>query len=462
MSNGHPSNEDLNLFLSRPANTARNGRVVRHLLAECLACRERLRQIGWPEDRLARLLQISSSESGAAAESADFSSAATRSYDHAFSKAERSLNAFFTPVRPLEEAPEHLLADLESWPLEEQERRAGSDPRFAVPLFVHFLIDRSHAVRYQTPEAMLHLANLARLAAEACAAEASGGELRRADLRAWAWGHYGNSLRVCGRLPEAEGALTRAAALREEGTGDPPLRARLLEQWASLSTFQRRFEAAVSLAEAAGQIYRDLGEGHLLASSLVHKAIAALYSGEMESAVDILNQAIPLIDYENDPHLLLAACHNLVRCYIDLERPEQALSLYSEARELYREFSDPLILLRAGWQEGQLLRDLGHLRNSEAMLLSSHKGFLERGLTYEAAVVSLDLAALYVKMRSIEEVRQIVAATVPIFRALGVDREALASLLQLQQVADQEQEALDLIRFLNARIEPFSQRRPGR
>ena len=49
-------------------------------------------------------------------------------------------------------------------------------------------------------------------------------------------------------------------------------------------------------------------------------------------------------------------------------------------------------------------------------------------------------------------------ATVPIFRALQVDREALASLLQLQQVADQEQQAMELIRFLNARIEPFASR----
>lgn len=461
MSNGHPSNEDLNLFLSRPANTARNGRVVRHLLAECPACREHLRQIGWPEDRLERLLQISSSELGAA-ESMDFSSAATQSYDDAFGKAERSLDAFFAPVQPLEEAPEDLLAELERLNPEEQSRRAGSDPRFAMPQFVHFLIDRSHAVRYQAPEDMLRLADLARAAAEACISESAGGELRLADLRAWAWGHYGNSLRVCGQLREAEKALTLAATLRREGTGDPPLRARLLEQMASLNTFQRRFEVAVSLAEEAGQIYRDLGEGHRLASSLVHKAIAALYSGETESAIDIFNFAIPLIDHEEDPHLLLAACLNLVHSYIDLDRPEQALSIYSETRDLYKEFSDSLIQLRVGWQEGRLLRDLGHLRAAETSLLQARSGFMERGLMYEVAVVSLDLAAVYVKMRSIEEVRQIVVAAVPIFRALGVDREALASLLQLQQVADQEQEALDLIRFLNARIEPLSQRRPSR
>jgi hypothetical protein len=32
----------------------------------------------------------------------------------------------------------------------------------------------------------------------------------------------------------------------------------------------------------------------------------------------------------------------------------------------------------------------------------------------------------------------------------------LASLLQLQQVAGQEQRAMELIRFLNARIEPLA------
>src|SRR4051812_31270124 len=457
MSNGHPSSEDLNLFLSRPANTARNGRVVRHLLAECPACRAQLLQSGWPEERLERLLRISSSES----ENTDLSPQ-TLSYDNAFGKAEQSLEAFFAPVRALEEAPELLLAELKALPPAEQIRRAGSDPRFARPQLVHFLSDRSHALRFHAPEEMLQLADIARAVAEACVPEDAGGELRLADLRAWAWGHYGNALRVGGRLREADEALARAATLREAGTGDPPLRATLLEKMASLSTSQRRFEASISFAEAAGEIYRDLGEAHMLASALVQKAIATLYSGETESAVDILNSAIPLIDHEGDPHLLLAACLNLVHSYIDLDRPEQALSLYSETRDLYKEFSDSLIQLRVGWQEGLLLRDLGHLREAESSLLQARTGFMERGLMYEVAVVSLDLAALYVKMRSIEEVRQIVVAAVPIFRALGVDREALASLLQLQQVADQEQEALDLIRFLNARIEPFSQRRPGR
>jgi hypothetical protein len=46
-----------------------------------------------------------------------------------------------------------------------------------------------------------------------------------------------------------------------------------------------------------------------------------------------------------------------------------------------------------------------------------------------------------------------VATTVPIFQALGVDREALASLLQLQQLTEYGRQAFDLIRTLSSSIE---------
>jgi tetratricopeptide (TPR) repeat protein len=353
-------------------------------------------------------------------------------------------------------SPGQLLKELDQVPYDRQLARVEEDETFWVPQLVELLIERSHTARYADPEMMLHWACLGRGVAARSSAESLGSAPRLADLRARAWGQYGNALRVASRLPEAEEAMVTAQGYLQEGTGDPALKARLNEQIASLHTFQRRFSAAITVLADAAEIYRQLGETHAFARTLVQEAIASLYAGEADSAVGLLNRAIPLIDHEGDPHLLLAACHNLVRCYIDLDLPEQALSIYSETRDLYKEFGDSLILLRANWQEGQLLRDLGHLRAAETALLRARQGFLDRDLMYEVAVVCLDLAALYIKLKNVEDLKETVIATVPIFRALQVDREALASLLQLQQVADQEHQAMELIRFLNARIEPLA------
>ena len=431
----HLKVQDFERFLRNPAEPGtgpRNTRLVRHLLAACAPCQENLREAA---------------------------STSPEAYDYgtSFAHAEQSLQAFLAKGRTSGVSAEDLLAELAQLPPAEQVERVASD-RYAVPSLILHLIDASHGVRYQEPARMLHFANLARLAAEACPVEASGSEPRQADLRAQAWRQYGNSLRVLGHLREAEEAISVARRHLEEGTRDPLLRARFCTQAVSLRLAQRRFDEAIDLAEEAGQIYTDLEDDHAFASTLVQKAMASLYAGEGEESIRLLNRAIPLVDAERDPNLLLSACHNLVRSYIELGRPEQALSLYSETRDLYRRSEDPLFKLRLAWQEGLLLRDLGHLRASETTLLQARQGFVDRELFYEAALISLDLAAVYVKLQAEAELKQTVAETVPIFRALGVERELLGSLLQLQQPSPQNRQTLALLQVLSVRIEQLPAR----
>jgi tetratricopeptide (TPR) repeat protein len=447
----HPSTEDFEGFLrgtSRPVRHARNTQVMRHLLSDCGDCRDRLSTMGWSRQRLARLLQLRAEDDPVETEAAP-----AYDYSHAFARVDRAVSALLTPDPQAGDTPDVLLAELTSLSAEDRVRQVSLGGTFCTPGVIRSLIDRSHAIRYQDSDETLHLAHLARIAAEACSPEKTGGEMRLADLRTRAWGQYGNALRLCSRPQEAEEAFATAREYRQEGTGDPVLRAWLLERVTPLVIFRERFGEAIEMCEEAGLIYQEIGESHLLASTMVQKAIAALYSGEAEQAVRVLNQAIPLIDDEADPHLLFAACHNLIWCYVDLDRPDQALMLYNEARELYQEFNDPLLLLKATWQEGRLLRDLGHLRAAEIALLRSRKGYQERELPYEMALVSLDLAAVYVKLGLVEEVKRTVLTTLPVFHALRVKLETLAALLQLQQVADQEQQAMALIRTLNSGIE---------
>lgn len=451
----HPSIEDFESLLrgtSRPARHAGHVRVIRHLLGDCAPCREQLTAMGWSKERLSRLIQV------AAGEDVTPEQIANPAYDYsrAFARVNGSVSAFLAPEPATLADAQLLLEDLEALPAGERLERVKSGGLFAAPALVRLLVDRSYALRYKDASDMLHFADLARVAAEGCSPDQAGGEMRLADLRTKAWGQLASALRVSDRPREAEEALVTAQEYRERGTGDPVLRAWMMERISSLLLFQGRFNDAITMYEEAGQIYEELGQSDKLAGIMIYKAVAFIYSGDAERAVPILNQAIPLINDEEDPHLLFAACHNLIWCYVDLDRPDQALMLYNEARELYQEFDDPLILLRATWQEGRLLRDLGHLRAAETTLLRARKGFLEKELIHEVALTSLDLAAVYVKLGLVEEVKRTVLTAIPIFHALRVKVETLAALLQLQQVADQEQQALDLIRTLNARVESLA------
>jgi tetratricopeptide (TPR) repeat protein len=416
----------------RSPRDPKSTRLTRHVLAECPVCRRLLR----------------SAEAERAAHRYDYAAA--------FAAAEKGLVDFLAEGRPPSAPPEQMLAELAELRDAEQLQRVANDHRFAHPILVHKFLAESHAARYGCPARMLHFALLARLAAEGCTAAEAGSGPRLADLLAQSWRQYGTALRVAGRLREAGEALTTAHHFREQGTGDPKLHASLLEHTASLRIFERRFDDAGDDAAAAGRIYRELGDRSSLALTLVLRAIALIYAGEVEAAVRLLNRALPWIDGEHDPHLLLAACHNLVRCYIDLGQPEEALAIYLDLRDLYRDLRDPLIVLRADWQQGQLLRDLGHLRAAETALLQARQGFAERDLFYEAAVVSLDLAGVYVRLGAAEDLERTVAETAPIFRSLGVDREGLASLIRLRSLAGQEKRALELIRGLGFRLERLS------
>lgn len=459
MAKDHPTAEEFQgLLRGTPGLGLRSetARVVRHLLAGCLPCFDSLQAMGWPGERLDRLLHLPGGQRNGAFED-ERQVAYGYDYTHTFERAEQSISDFLADPPPPAQPTEALLDELDRRPRSRQEQLIAAGARFAEPQLVRCLIERSHEARYEDPETMLHWASLARSAAERVKPATAGSPARLEDLKARAWGQYGNALRVSSRLREAEEAMAIANGHLEAGTRDPVLRARLCEQMASLYTFQRSFENAITTLKEAEEIYRELGETHSLARTLVQEAIACLYAGEPETAVTLLNRAVPLIDHEEDPHLLLAACHNIVRCYIDLDQPEQALSLLFDAQELYNEFKDSMILLKAAWQQGVLLRDMGQLRAAESALLHARKEFMERGLVYEVAVVSLDLSLVYVKLGAVAELKQMVVDMVPIFRALRVDREVLASLLQLQAIADQEHQALELIRALTARLKSLGQ-----
>jgi tetratricopeptide (TPR) repeat protein len=430
----HPTTEDFRSLLqqsSQPRNVERNALAVRHLLADCEVCRAKVQSLPGAGSLLARMFDLQLPDSSPA-------KPATRyNYDWAFARAERTLAQTLAHGMPSERLPERL-AELDRLPEGEQIRRVGAGGRFSDPDLIECLLDRSHAARYQSPRRTLHLALLARLAATACTVEKAGSKKALADLQAQAWGGFANARRICGNLLGAEDAFVTAFQKCAAGSGEPRIRGSLLSKLAALRVPQRRFDPAIKLIEKAERIFHGLGDLLQQRTLLVQKAHVYNVSGKPEAAFPLLQEALSSVDRDADPYLFLIIRHNLFYCYVDLNQPDEALALHVESRDLYQECKDLLILLRATWQEGRLLGEIGHLHNAEAALIRARQGFMEQGLAYETAMVSLDLADVYWRLGRFENLRRTLGEALPIFRSLRVSREVLASLLRLQQAAEEE------------------------
>ncbi|HVF58785.1 MAG TPA: hypothetical protein VNJ70_03100 [Thermoanaerobaculia bacterium] len=410
-------------FLAGEATAAERSTIVRHLLADCTACRDRLR----------------------AAAPAALPEAA---YDEAFSAAQRAVAREVKARRRMLNAN---LAELDRMPAAEQEIRVRNSRRFASPDLAYALVQRSRDKRFDDPAAMLHCARLAVATAEAAAAGAAGGEALLHDCRARAWGQLANAHRLKSQLPEAAGAFATALGQLALGSGDRELRAWLLSQLSSLRVYERRFAEAFSLLEQVARLYRVLRNRRGEAEALIGLGLARLYAREIEGAIPPLNRALTLLGPHDVEHKR-GATLNLAWCYAELQLPGQAHAFLPILERHFAGCTDQVLLLRFDWLRGVVDRDLNLLSAAELRLQWAREGFLAKDLPFESALISLDLAEVYVRQRRLAEVTRTIGEAIPIFEGLGVTRDLLAALMKLHEVAQEQRTAVALLRQIAAQL----------
>ena len=92
-----------------------------------------------------------------------------------------------------------------------------------------------------------------------------------------------------------------------------------------------------------------------------------------------------------------------------------------------------------------MAQGLDLLPEAEAAFLEVRTAFLAGEAAYDAALVSLDLAALYAREGRAAETRRLAAELLPIFRSREIHREAIAALLFFQRAAEMEQATLAVV-----------------
>lgn len=330
-----------------------------------------------------------------------------------------------------------LLAELKLLPVEHLCLQMRNNARYGSLALCDLMLERAWEIGLEEPKAALQVIDTLIEVASKLDLVSFGTELRH-DLLARAWAYRGNALRILSDHRESEASFGRAEAHLGAGTGDLLEKARLLGLKASLRRSQRRLDEGNELLQRAVAIYLGTDEDHLAGRTMVLQAQVASEQDNPARAISLVKQALTLIDATREPRLVLCSQQNLVAELADLGLYQEATSLLPKTRRLSIEYGTRFDLLRFRWLEGIILQGLGHDARSEAAFLEVRKGFLDEEMGYDAALVSLNLAALYARQGRIAELKRLTAEMVPIFESRDVHREALTALLLFQKAVEME------------------------
>jgi tetratricopeptide (TPR) repeat protein len=367
------------------------------------------------------------------------------SYDQAFNRMYETLRTKAADLeRERRRAPE-LFAELATLRFGQQRLMVRNNDRFQIWGLAELLLERCRDAWNDDPNAAEDLASLALEVAESLTPETYGANFLN-DLKAQAWAYIANSRRIRSDLRSVEQTFEIAQRLLDRGTGDPIERAQVLDFRASFLRDQRRFAEAIEVIDQAIATYREAEDSHLAGRSLAKKAIIFRDWRQPEKAIPVVEEAISLIDPSRDRRLVLSTQQNLLTYLTEAGRPWEARRLLPEVRRLAREIGGRLDLVRLRWAEGLIADGLGDFAGAERALLEARKEFVDRGIGYDAAMVSLDLAAVYLRRDRTEETKRLAAEMLPIFEAHDLHREALAALLMFQSATEKETVTLGLVR----------------
>lgn len=444
MSNQHPTREALELFVNGRLPAMEMQDVSRHILAGCDECRDvaaSMWQTGEaPGDRPVTALLPEKPE---AVEKSD-------SYDEVFDRVFRRIKERDAGAPREQATARQLLDELMAQRVPARQLMiVANSSRFHHPLLCGLLIEESRRIGFEDPSQAVHSARLALAIADLLTAESCGGSEAREGLWCRAMAQLANALRVNNQHDEAQRTFLPVEELIQEGKIGLSDLAGVLDLRASLHRDFRQFAAASALLERVILIYQKLGQWNLLGRALLQRSAICGEMGDFETEMTLLRRSLDLLDPHEDPRTFLVARHNLIMALNQSGRSREAFALLFHTRPLYLRMGDRMTLLRLRWVEGAVALGLDRLDQAEVAFREVRDAYIELALDYDAAVVSLELASVYVRQGRAGDLRRLAQEMLVVFTTREIHREALQALSYFCGAARLEEVGITLVREIS-------------
>lgn len=464
----HPTAEALRRFMDGALAPSEMRQVFRHLLHGCQECQTKAGE-AWNVGPTGGLIGDDPAVP-AAAGAPDFlpgepESAAgvaevseeDAAYDAALDRVFRIATREEAAVEEARHRARGLLAELLQHSPARQLLLVNNSARFRDRALCEQLLAASHEEGFRDPVRAQQLARAGVVVAERLHADLEAQQSPRsqldviAGLRARAWAQFGNALRIGSDLEAATGAFHTADALLAGNRRIAALdQARVLDLRASLAKDLRQLAEAGRLIDRVIAIYRRLGQSNLLGQALNQKALVLDERGDTRGSMALLRSALELLDQQEEPRKVLLVRHNLIRALVADGQPREAFAMLFHTRPLYLKMGDRMTLLRLRWLEGLVAQGLRRFDQAEAAFREVREAYVELGLAYDAALASLDLAAVLAEKGKAAEMRRLAQEMLVFFESRQIHREAMAAFLVFCDAARLEQASVDLVREVAA------------
>lgn len=336
-------------------------------------------------------------------------------------------------------------------PDQRAERIEHARSRFRSRALADLLVEESRRVVREDPAEAQSLATLVEVVLLWTPGALGEDWARELALRAHAW--EANAIRVSGELRLADRRFRELRArLAREVVDSEALHAEVCSLEASLRIDQGQVGEARQLLSQAAALYESEGDSQALGRILMKWALVERRQDDLETAVIVQRRALGLLDAAADSMLYLQAVSNLAFYLVGLERTDEAEALLVDHEAGLKEHSlwaTPQVQILRG--RLSLARD--ESANAESLFVAARGGFLAVGDAVRAAVVSLDLALLYLAQGKTWALRQLARSMGQVFEAEDLHEEAMATVVLFQQAVAAESLTVEALRAWRRQLE---------